>query len=330
MLTWNDILDYLANGNPDPPKVVECSEEDWKKRLTPEQYHITRERGTEAPDSSPENCVNFTPGLYTCVCCGNLLFDTKNKYNSRSGWPSFTQPVVNNAVRYMEDKTHGMKRVEVECNVCGAHLGHVFPDGPEPSGLRYCMNSIALVWHESSKDILATAVFGGGCFWCTEAIFKTINGVVKIEPGYAGGNIHNPSYKDICTGQTGHAEVIKVTYEPQVIDFATLVRIHLTTHDPTTLNYQGNDKGTQYRSVIFYETDKEKMAALEAIDEIARIYDNPIVTEVKPLKEFYPAEDYHSNYYERHIDEPYCKFVVEPKVVKYKKELSSLQKNVHK
>lgn len=318
MLTWNTILEFIRNGNPAPPRIISRTPEEWKERLTPEQYRVTREKGTE-PAGTDASCTLFKPGLYTCVCCDNLLFDASEKFNSGTGWPSFTQPILPNAIRYSLDTSHGMQRVEACCNVCGAHLGHVFPDGPAPSGLRYCMNSVALKRHESEDGLIATAVFGGGCFWCTEAIFKEVNGVIRVEPGYAGGYLQNPTYQEVCHEMTGHAEVIRVTYEPQLIDFRSLVRIHLATHDPTTLNRQGNDKGSQYRSIIFYKNEEQKKEAQEEINHIAGIYEDPIVTELKPLERFYPAEEYHKDYFAQHPNEPYCHFVIEPKVSKFRK-----------
>jgi len=140
MLTWKDILSFVKNGNPKPDKRVELSEAEWWKRLTPEQFRITRNKGTEAAHTGAL-CSSFEAGRYDCVCCGSPLFDSTIKYNSSSGWPSFTQPIEGNAIKYEKDTTFGMIRVEIMCNVCDAHLGHVFPDGPEPSGLRYCVNS---------------------------------------------------------------------------------------------------------------------------------------------------------------------------------------------
>ncbi|MEG1615690.1 MAG: bifunctional methionine sulfoxide reductase B/A protein [Bacteroidales bacterium] len=325
MLVWKDILNFAKNGNPAPPRIVERTNEEWKKILTPEQYRITREHGTERAGTDL-SCTKFEPAIYACVCCDNLLFDARQKFNSGTGWPSFSQPILDNAISYFLDDSFGMERVETCCNVCGAHLGHVFPDGPEPSGLRYCMNSVALKKEKSSEGVIETAVFGGGCFWCTEAIFKGLNGVIKVEPGYAGGFLQNPTYQEVCHEITGHAEVIQVTYEPQLIDYKSLIRIHMATHDPTTLNRQGNDKGSQYRSIIFYKNEKQKAEALEEINHIAGIYDDPIVTELQPLEMFYPAEAYHKDYFAKHPKEPYCQFVIEPKVNKYRKELKELQK----
>jgi len=140
MITWKDVIHYAVNGNPTPTKRVEKTEEEWSQILTPEQFRITRKKGTERPFSG-ELCSIFEEGTYSCVCCDTPLFDSTIKFNSSSGWPSFTQPIEENAIQYKRDTSHGMVRVEVMCNTCDGHLGHVFPDGPEPSGLRYCINS---------------------------------------------------------------------------------------------------------------------------------------------------------------------------------------------
>jgi len=143
MQNWNDILKIAKNGNPAPPRRVERTDEEWRARLSPDAYRVTRQQGTELPFSS-EMCSLFEPGLYACVCCDTLLFDAGTKFESGTGWPSFTQPVEPDVIAYHADRSHGMYRVETTCNVCDAHLGHVFPDGPAPSGLRYCMNAVAL------------------------------------------------------------------------------------------------------------------------------------------------------------------------------------------
>jgi methionine-R-sulfoxide reductase len=143
MLNWNDVLKFASEGNPAPEHRVSKSAAEWRAQLTPEEYYVTRERGTERPFSSAL-CHLFEPGRYACVCCGALLFDAREKFDSGTGWPSFTQPIRNDAIAYLNDSSHGMRRIETTCNTCGAHLGHVFPDGPAPSGLRYCMNALAL------------------------------------------------------------------------------------------------------------------------------------------------------------------------------------------
>jgi methionine-R-sulfoxide reductase len=143
MLNWADVLKMADHGNPDPSRRVEREDDEWRTRLTPDQYRVTRRKGTERPFSS-EMCSLFEPGLYACVCCDTLLFDSEEKFESDTGWPSFTQPIEPRAVAYHGDDSHGMRRVETTCNVCDAHLGHVFPDGPPPSGLRYCINAVSL------------------------------------------------------------------------------------------------------------------------------------------------------------------------------------------
>lgn len=140
MLTWKDVINYSIKGNPEPDRRVEKTDEEWKEQLSPEQYRITRQKGTEAPYSG-ELCSIYEAGVYSCICCNTQLFDSTIKFESGSGWPSFTQPIKKNAIKYERDTSYGMVRVEVMCNTCDAHLGHVFPDGPEPSGLRYCINS---------------------------------------------------------------------------------------------------------------------------------------------------------------------------------------------
>lgn len=165
------------------------------------------------------------------------------------------------------------------------------------------------------------ATFGGGCFWCMEAVFQQMNGVEKIESGYSGGNTKNPTYKEVCTGETGHAEVIQITYNPGLVSFAELLRVFFTMHDPTTLNRQGNDIGTQYRSVIFYHNTEQQHEAEAIIQEINKqhIYPNPVVTQVVPFSVFYKAEDYHQNYYNQNKEQSYCRFVIQPKVEKFEK-----------
>jgi len=151
MINWKDIMSYSVNGNPEPDRRVEKSESEWREQLTPEQFRIARQKGTEAPGSG-EFCSRYEPGQYNCICCDAPLFDSSIKFESGTGWPSFTQPIKENAIKYEKDTKFGMVRVEVMCNVCDAHLGHVFPDGPEPSGLRYCINSDSMVVDESVKE----------------------------------------------------------------------------------------------------------------------------------------------------------------------------------
>lgn len=171
-----------------------------------------------------------------------------------------------------------------------------------------------------SKD-LEKATLGGGCFWCTEAVYLELKGVVDVKPGYSGGYVENPDYKAVCTGATGHAEVVQITFDPEVVSFSEILEVFFMTHDPTTLNRQGNDVGTQYRSAIFYHSAKQKEVAEKVIRlfEEEKVYDDPIVTEVTAFDKFYVAEDYHINYFARNKSQGYCQFVVAPKVEKFRK-----------
>lgn len=178
------------------------------------------------------------------------------------------------------------------------------------------------------EEKLETAVFGGGCFWCTEAVFKMLKGVKSVEPGYTGGTVSNPTYAQVCTGETGHAEAVKIEYDPKELNFETLLTIFFATHDPTTLNRQGGDVGTQYRSAIFYSSPEQKITAEKFIADLnSKKEGNPIITEVKPLYMFYPAENYHKDYFSNHSDAPYCQVVINPKLEKVQRNFSELLKN---
>lgn len=164
------------------------------------------------------------------------------------------------------------------------------------------------------------ATLGGGCFWCVEAVYQDLQGVLKVESGYSGGNIDNPSYREVCSGLTGHAEVVQVTFDPAVISFKEILEVFFTVHDPTTLNRQGNDTGTQYRSAIFYHSPQQKTIAEEVKAASAEIWDDPIVTEITPFDKFFKAEDYHQNYYKDNPNQGYCSFVIAPKVKKFRQK----------
>lgn len=175
---------------------------------------------------------------------------------------------------------------------------------------------------------IQSIIFAGGCFWCVEAVFKMLKGVEQITSGYTGGTVPNPSYEDTCTGNTGHVEAIKIDYNPTVIDIDELLAVFFTSHDPTTLNQQGNDIGTQYRSAIFYTTPEQKQAVEKFIEELtdSKTFVRPIVTEIKPAETFYPAEDYHQNYYANNQTQPYCRLVIDPKIIKLKEKYAHLLK----
>ncbi len=174
--------------------------------------------------------------------------------------------------------------------------------------------------------ITQTAIFGGGCFWCTEAVFQKLRGVKSVLPGYAGGQVDNPTYEEVSSGNTGHAEVIKFEYDPEAITYRDLLEVFFATHDPTTLNRQGNDVGPQYRSAILYANDDQKSEAEKIIQELneAHAYANPIVTTIEPLGNFYEAEDYHKNYFLNHPDAAYCQVIINPKIKKLKEKFASL------
>ncbi len=320
MLHWNDIIKFAAEGNPEPDREVRKTEDEWREQLTEEEFYVTRQHGTERPFSSGM-CELFEPGKYGCVCCGTLLFDAGEKFDSGTGWPSFTQPAKENSISYHQDGSLAAVRIETLCNTCEAHLGHVFPDGPEPSGLRYCMNAVSLKKVEETE---AVATFGGGCYWCTEAMFQHLKGVISIESGFSDGQVVDPTYRAVCSGETGHAEVIQINYDPEVISYEELLRVHMGTHDPTTLNAQGADVGTQYRSTILYRTDEERRIAEDVLEELADVFDSDIVTEVKRFELFYPAPADHNNYYNDNSEQGYCQAVISPKLAKFRKTFQHL------
>ena len=181
--------------------------------------------------------------------------------------------------------------------------------------------------NEQTKEIIT---LGGGCFWCIEAIYQELNGVIKVVSGYSGGKVKNPSYEQVCSGITGHAEVLQITFNPEIITFKKILEVFFSTHDPTTMNRQGNDVGTQYRSVIFYHTPEQNQITLEVIKELddAGTLKEPIVTEVAPFREFYEAENYHQDYFKLNASQPYCKINIQPKVDKFRKNNSNNLKNV--
>ncbi len=182
---------------------------------------------------------------------------------------------------------------------------------------------------KNMSESLQLATFGGGCFWCTEAVFLDVKGVKSVVSGYAGGAVKNPTYREVCSGLTGHAEVIQIAFDPAVVSYTDLLEIFWNTHDPTTLNRQGADVGTQYRSVVFYHSDEQKQAADQYKKQLdaSRVFKNPIVTEISPIPVFYRAEDYHQNYFALNPEQGYCQYVIRPKVEKFKKQFGAKLKS---
>lgn len=189
--------------------------------------------------------------------------------------------------------------------------------------LLICLFALSLNGFSQNKKTanLETITLGGGCYWCVEAVYENLDGVKSVVSGFSGGKVANPTYEEVCTGTTGHAEVVQITYDKTVTDINEIFKVFFTVHDPTTLNRQGADVGTQYRSVIFYKNEEQKKAAQSIIAELnkAKVYNSPIVTKVEPFTKFYKAEDYHQNYYANNKNQPYCKMVIQPKIEKFEK-----------
>lgn len=330
---------------------VKLDDTEWQSKLSVIEYKILRKKETERKFSSDLNDVK-DDGYFLCAGCELPLFETKAKFESGTGWPSFYEPVAKENLHKELDWAIGVARTEVLCARCGGHLGHVFNDGPKPTGMRYCMNGEALNFvakNEAPKfaskpkpapakprlplpeddealsenEEMATAVFAGGCFWCTEASFEGKDGILDVVSGYAGGPAETANYGAVIKGNTGHAEAIEITYDRSKATYGDLLRLFFEAHDPTTLNRQGPDRGTQYRSAIFVADDDQKRIASKYIEQLseAKAFSREIVTSIEPLEKFYPAEDYHQDYIDNNPNNPYVRNYAVPKLKKQPKTL---------
>lgn len=280
------------------------------KTLTPEQIEITQNSGTEPPFCGTLT-DNKEPGIYVSVVGGLPLFRSEAKFVSKSGWASFFEPFDPDHIIEREDRSHGMVRTEILDARSGAHLGHVFDDGPRPTGRRYCLNSAALKFIPKGQELppesrpvaSQTAYFAGGCFWGVEDRFAQVPGVIDAESGYQNGRTVKPSYRQVCSGATGHAESVKVVFDPRHVSYRQLVERFFQFHDPTTLNRQGPDVGTQYRSAIFTASEEQAEVARQVVAELsekAAFDGRKLVTVIEPAGTFWPAEEYHQDYHAKH------------------------------
>jgi len=280
-------------------------------KLTPEEEAVILHKSTERPFTG-EYVNNHVSGVYICRQCDAPLYRSTDKFDSNCGWPSFDDEIPGAVKRVPDADGH---RTEIICANCGGHLGHVFNgEGFTVKNTRHCVNSISLKFIPDSvaelqtkgnEAVTDTAYFASGCFWGTEYHFMKAKGVVETTVGYMGGHLLNPTYKDVCSGLTGHAETVEVIYDKNLTSYDDLVKLYFETHDFEQIGGQGPDLGDQYRSVIFYNNAEQKKTAQKFIDILSK-KGYAVVTELQPAIQFWPGEDYHQEYYEKKYGTPYC------------------------
>ena len=273
-------------------------------QLTPDEERVIVHKGTEMPFSG-KYYLNKESGTYRCRRCEAPLFRSSDKFESGTGWPSFDD-AIEGAVKQVPDADG--RRTEIVCAKCGAHLGHVFfSEGLTSNNVRHCVNSVSLNFQPEAKAETRSrkAIFAGGCFWGVEYHFDKLKGVLSAKSGYTGGTVDHPSYRDVCSGRTGHAEAVEIEFDPALVSYETLAKLFFEIHDPTEVNRQGPDIGTQYRSALFYLDDEQKRVAEKLISELkAKGY--RVATSVEKAGTFWEAEGYHQDYYEKNGHQPYC------------------------
>ncbi|MCL1058066.1 bifunctional methionine sulfoxide reductase B/A protein [Shewanella gelidimarina] len=300
-------------------------------KLTEFEKQVIEQKGTERPFSG-EYYQHEAEGTYCCKKCDAPLYNSDSKFNAHCGWPAFDDE-ISGAVKRNIDADG--QRVEIVCAQCDGHLGHVFEgEFLTPKNVRHCVNSVSMTFKSASitpivEQQYELATFGGGCFWCTEAVFTALKGVNSVVSGYAGGDADDANYRAVCSGMTSHAEVVHIEFDPKIISYDNLLAVFWQSHDPTTLNRQGNDSGPQYRSVVFIHSEKQAEIANGMIATMtdAGVWQNPIVTEVSAFNGFFAAEDGHKDYFELNGEQPYCQIIVKPKVDKVKVLFAELMKD---